>query len=120
MYSLMYNKDSSDAHAVMAWDDGRLLGWAILVPHDKETGWYSTRYQKKKSKFVAQFYVRKTHRNQGIGKRLMRHVNKLDATPTVIPHDDRSAHFFASHDVVTEACRRGMLTSAKKKKRAAA
>ena len=118
MYSLMENKNSGDAYAVMAWEGERLLGWALLIPHCDERNWYSTTYQKRVSKFVTQFYVRATCRQKGVGTALMRAVNVLDSRPTVIPHDPISSAFFASHDVVTEAGRRGMITEAKNRKKA--
>lgn len=116
MYSLVDNKDNPNAHAVMCWEKGKLLGWAICIPHGDDMSWHSSRYQRKNSKYLTQFYVRKPNRGKGIGSRLMREVNKLDSKPTVIPHDPTSAAFFASYDVVTDRYRRGMLTSAKKDK----
>ena len=117
MYSLQDNKGSSTAYAVMAWSDDRLIGWALLIPHGDDLSWYSTPYQRKNSKYVVQFYVRKTCRKKGVGRLLMDAVNKLDKTPTVIPHDRDSSDFFASYKVITDRGRRGMLTAAQKRKK---
>ena len=121
MYSLVDNKDNPNAHAVMCWDGTKkhpekLLGWALCIPHGDDMSWYSSSWQRKKSKYVTQFYVRVPYRQKGIGKRLMTLVNRLDESPTVIPHDQQSAAFFASHHVVTNKHRRGLLTSAKANK----
>lgn len=120
MYSLQDNKNSDTAYAVMAWDTGRLIGWALLIPHGDDLSWYSTPYQRKNSKFVVQFYVRKACRRKGVGRLLMQGVNILDKTPTVIPHDRDSSDFFASYRVITDRGRRGLLTSAQKRKKAKA
>lgn len=117
MYSLMGNRTNEDAHAIMAWEGPNLIGWALLIPHDDEPNWFSTRYQKSKSKYVTQFYVRKTRRNEGVGGLLMREVIKLDSTPTVIPHDATSADFFASYPIVTERCRRDLIQEAQWRKK---
>jgi len=117
LYSLMENKDNANAHAVMAWENNKLIGWALLVPHGDDSNWYSTKHQKSKSRYVTQFYVRKPRRKQGVGAALMRRVIELDATPTVIPHDPQSADFFASYPIVTEKCRRDLIQEAKQRKK---
>lgn len=117
MYSLMDNKNSDRAYSVMAWEGDLLLGWALLIPHGDDWSWHSSSHQRKKSKYVAQFYVRKPYRCKGVGRALMDAVNRLDKTPTVIPHDPTSADFFASYAVVTDRGRRPMITKAKSNKR---
>jgi len=117
LYSLIKNRQSSRSIAIMAWDDNKLLGWALLSPHGADANWYSSVHQKRKSRYVAQFYVRVPCRGKGVGAALMREVNKLDATPTVIPHDRDSADFFASYRVVTDRTRRGLVDGAKRRKK---
>lgn len=117
MYSLMGNRDNKNARAVMAWEGPSLIGWALLIPHGDDDNWFSTKYQRSKSKYVTQFYVRKTRRKQGVGGLLMREVIKLDATPTVIPHDTESADFFASYRIVTEKYRRDLIQEAQHRKK---
>lgn len=115
MYSLQDNRKNPRAYAVLAMDE-KLLGWAILIPLADEVSWYASSYQRKHSKFVTQFYVRKNLRNKGIGTALMDGVNKLEPRPVVIPHDPCSGGFFAKHKVITNRDRRDIINDAKKRK----
>lgn len=117
MYSLMDQKENPNAHAVMAWEGDKLLGWALCVPCKDEHQNTATSWQRRKSKYVTQFYVRVPYRGKGIGTRLMAAVKRLDETPAVIPHDRTSADFFASHKVVVASDRRYLVTAAKRRKK---
>lgn len=120
MYSLMDHKNSADAKAIMIWGDAGkkyLMGWALMVPILDEIGWYPTRYQIKKCKYVNQFYVRKPERSKGLGTILMNEVKKIEPVPLVIPHDPASGDFFASHKVVSSRDRRDVISEAKRRKK---
>lgn len=118
MYSLMDQKKNPKAIAVLAKDsDGKMHGWALMVPHADEYQWAPSAYQRRKSKYLTQFYVRKSRRGEGIGTALMEEVKMLDKTPAVIPHDSTSGDFFANHAVVSDSDHRPFINEAKKRKR---
>lgn len=119
-YSLQDNRHNPNAFAVMAKEGTKILGWALMVPCNDEFQYHLTPYQKKKAKYLTQFYVRPRFRNRGIGTRIMAGVKKIEPVPNVIPHDDTSADFFEKFKVVTNEDGRMFLREAKKKKRRAA
>lgn len=74
-------RHSPTAIVCMAKEGNILLGWALVFP-----GGLPQR--------SAHFYVRKTHRGQGIGKMLMTEVLDSHKKIRVFPHDRTSAKFF--------------------------
>ena len=92
MYDLSYHKNDvpySKARVIRICDDeGKLLAWALLQPRE---------INDLKKGYLVYFYTRATHRRRGLGKRLMRQVQKYDPKPEVCPHDSRSGGFFRNY-----------------------
>jgi len=90
--------DRSDCFAVMGWEGKTLVGWCLLL-NLRIPELYVTANAKRKSKYMAQVYVRARYRGRGIGHSLMQEALKLDDRPHVYPHDERAAAFFARYRV---------------------
>ncbi len=76
------NRDSNQHFIYMAKDGDKLLGWALVFRRNWE------------KEPRGHFYVRKTHRGQGIGKQLMKEVLNSHKKIRVMPHDEKSGIFF--------------------------
>lgn len=97
-------RDGKTGTAILLWDDtkvglSRLVGWALLTPTEVGGMIGTTRYVQRKSRFTAQFWVKRQHRKRGYGKMLMDEVKKIDARPHVLPHDKASSEFLSSYHV---------------------
>ena len=72
--------DEPNADVVVVSESSKVIGWAVRTPGD-ETG----------------YYVRKTHRRQGIGSKMFYVLNNRKRSSAVVkPHDENSAAFFYS------------------------
>lgn len=88
---------------IMLWegpDDSikSLLGWVLLTPVRRHGLLAVTEWVMKRSKYSAQFWVKRQHRKKGYGKILMNEVKKIDPNPHVMPHDDASSELFSSYN----------------------
>lgn len=86
MYDLpMAKKHYPSSRVVMIkdLDNDKLIAWCLAY--------------RDRGEFLTQYYVRVSHRRQGYGNRLMRHVNKFEKCPVVMPHDKTSSAFFKKH-----------------------
>lgn len=113
-------KDGDKAIVIMLWESestglSRLLGWALLTPCTTRGMLGVTRYTKSKSKYTAQFWVKRQHRKKGYGKILMREVKTHDPRPHVLPHDPPSAEFFSSWHVTVLSYDRVWMKPTKRK-----
>lgn len=73
-------REYPDADVIVVKEDGKILGWAVRTPYG-ETG----------------YYVRKTHRRQGIGSKMYYLLNNRRQRSAVVkPHNPSSASFFYS------------------------
>jgi len=64
--------------------DGRLLAWALVAPSPGREPRLDV-------------YVRRSHRRRGLGRRLLRAVNRYCERPHVCGWDPRSKAFFQAH-----------------------
>lgn len=90
--------------AIMLWDGPddtvkSLLGWCLLVPVTRHGMFAVTDTVMRRSKYSAQFWVKRQHRKKGHAKTLMREVKKIDPRPHVIPHDEASSELFSAFEV---------------------
>ena len=78
-----------------------MLGWALLTPvtTSRDSVVAGTWYTKKRSKYTAQFWVKRQYRGKGLGSLLLSETQKLDPRPHVFPHDDRSGKMFGGKNV---------------------
>lgn len=78
-----------------------LRAWALLTPTTTR-GWLRvSRYAKGRSKYVAQFWVKRQYRKQGLGKKLLDEVYKIDSLPFVFTHDDATGALVKNRPVTT-------------------
>lgn len=90
--------------AIMIWDGPddqitSLLGWCLLTPTRTWGLIAVSRYIKSKSKYSAQFWVKRQHRRKGLANMLMLEVKKIDPRPHVFPHCEASGNFLSGFDV---------------------
>lgn len=78
------NRNRRYTTAIMITDGDNIQAWALVAPRQPK-GW------------EAQFYTRKSLRNQGLGTKLFKEVQKLDKKPFVIPWSEPSGQFFKKH-----------------------
>lgn len=99
-------RDNLNAKISLAKEKDLLIGWAFAY---KAPG---IRYP------FAHFYVRKTHRKNGVGRILMGEMLNNYTKLRVYPHNDQSSIFFCEYrtSLVTSRYSRQMLTNAAKKK----
>lgn len=89
----LYYGRKYDAKVCLAKEDDILIGWALLYSDGRRIP-------------NGHFYVRKTHRRRGVGKRLMSEALAVSPKIKVYPHDRRSGIFFAEYrrHIVTNKC----------------
>lgn len=123
MYSLRdVRRNCPDSIALLVLEGNDIVGWALLIPTKYDTDdWnskvYLTPYARKTAKYYVQFYIKTTHRRQGIGRVLMDEVLFYSPRPFVFPWSDESAALFADYPVLVESYRRRYLAEARRKKR---
>lgn len=115
--SLSYYRKKTDVWVIMLWED-KLIGWSLVAPCNRDSIFEINEYAIRRSKYVAQFYVRFRERGKGYGRLLMSEVLKLDPRPHVIPHDTQSGAFFSSYPVTCRRNERPYITEGKKRKAA--
>jgi hypothetical protein len=114
------NGTGGEGTAIMLWDGPNdsvrnMIGWALITPVSL-TGWAAgTRYTKRKSKYTAQFWVKRPHRKKGHATTLMNEVKKYDERPHVFPHSDASGEFFSGYKVTAAKAERTWLRNGKPK-----
>lgn len=97
-------KNGNPGKVILLWDGPEdsarsLIGWSLLTPVDLYGILAVTRWVTKRSKYTAEFWVKKRHRRKGYGKVLMNEVKKHDDNPHVIPHNKASSELFSSFKV---------------------
>lgn len=102
--TLVNAKNSTECKVIMLWDGPddtvrSLIGWALLTPVREYGILAVTPWVMRRSKYTAQFWIKKQYRRRGYGKILMTETKKLDPRPHVIPHDRPSSELFSSFDV---------------------
>lgn len=90
--------------AILLWDGPddtarSLRGWALLTPVRLHGNIAVTRWAASRSKYTAEFWVKRQWRRKGYGTMLMKEVKKHDRRPHVLPHDNASSELFSSFDV---------------------
>lgn len=99
---LYWCKRGQPGTVVMLWDGPddtvkSLIGWCLLTPVRMYGLLTVTRYVMGRSKYTAQFWVKRQYRRKGYGKTLMNEVKKLDPNPHVLPHDGASSELFSGY-----------------------
>lgn len=102
LYSCRHYENPGEV--IMLWDGPKdtvrsLVGWALLTPTTTNGYLSVSRWIKGRSKYTAQFWVKRQYRKRGHAKTLMTEVKKLDPRPHVFPHDHVSGEFFSSFNV---------------------
>lgn len=88
MHHRSLRKNSKARVIVIRAEDGEIAAWALLQPRKAN--------QPSKG-YLVYFYTRQKYRRQGFASRLMKHVQRFDAKPEVVPHDSRSGQFFKNY-----------------------
>lgn len=95
---------NAPGEVIMLWDGppdsaNSLIGWCLLTPVRMWGLLGVSRWVYGRSKYTAEFWVKRQYRRRGYGKMLMNEVKKLDPNPHVIPHDEPSSQLFSSYKV---------------------
>jgi GNAT superfamily N-acetyltransferase len=87
-YALPAARRNPLAKVILIDDNDKLVAWSLLIPYVEPDGSY----------YEGQFYVRRSYRRRGLGKRLVKKAQQTVDNLRICPHDYRSVAFFASID----------------------
>lgn len=90
------------AYAVIAWRGKEIAGWSLMF-NDTEMyrtkwGWRPSWSSYTGTNWIAEFYVKRAYRNNGIASHLYDHVRAIRKSFYTYKHDDRARTFFTKNE----------------------